>query len=205
MDKNNAVHWDVVHSSTAANELSWFQQDPSISLRLIQEFVSTTSRVLEVGAGTSNLVDSLLEIGFTDISLLDISAHAIDAVRRRLGQRPEVHFVTADVRTWQPTHRFDVWHDRAVFHFLVDPVHRAAYLDVASAYVEVGGVIILGTFAAKGPTQCSGLATARYDAAELAKIFGSAFALEHTEHEQHVTPSGALQEFTWVVMRRIER
>jgi len=195
-----ADHWDAVYTTKATDDVSWFQSEPVTSLRLLRTWARPGGSVVDVGAGTSPLVDRLVEAGRDDVTLLDVSTEALDAVRRRLGDRAgAVRFAVADVRTWNPRRTFDVWHDRAVFHFLVDPADRQAYVDQASAAVAPGGMVVLATFAADGPTSCSGLPTARYDAAALTALFAPAFALEHAERQEHVTPWGTVQPFTWVV------
>jgi hypothetical protein len=132
----------------------------------------------------------------------DVSEEALAALRRRLPDAPDVRCVVADVTTWEPDRTWEAWHDRAVFHFLVDPADRSAYAATAARAVAPGGIAVLGTFAPDGPERCSGLPTARYDADALAAELGDRFQLERSEREEHVTPSGAVQPFTWVVLRR---
>ena len=204
--KDAAEHWDAIYSTKASNEVSWFQATPTTSLRLLERWASPAGSVLDVGSGASTLVESLLDAGWADVTVLDISRKALNEVRNRLGRRAtEVFFVTADVRFWQPHRTFDAWHDRAVFHFLVEPADRDRYVAATTQAVAPGGVVVLGTFAADGPTQCSGLPTARYDTDGLAGAFGPAFVLEHAEREEHTTPAGAEQPFSWVVLRRVPR
>ncbi|MGH7759774.1 MAG: class I SAM-dependent methyltransferase, partial [Candidatus Dormibacteria bacterium] len=196
-----AAHWDTVYSTKGAKEFSWFQEDPATSVRLLRVGFTQHRSVLDVGAGESTLVESLLDAGYTDITVLDISVEALDKVRSRLGERATgVRFATADVCSWQPSRTYHAWHDRAVFHFLVDRDDRDKYIAGCARAVVAGGVVVLGTFAADGPTQCSGLTTAHYDAKGLADAFDPAFVLEHTEREEHVTPWGTIQPFTWVVL-----
>ncbi len=196
-------HWDSVYSIKGVDEHSWSQKVPATSLRLLRTGDSESGSVLDVGAGASRLVDSLLGAGYTDVTILDISVEALDTVRSRLGQSAkDVCFVVADVCSWQPPHTFHAWHDRAVFHFFVDQNDRDNYVAAAAQAVVPGGVAVLATFAVDGPTQCSGLPTARYDAKELASVFAPAFVLDHAEREEHVTPWGVIQPFTWVVLRR---
>lgn len=197
------LHWDTVYSTKEAGEVSWFQKEPVTSLRLLRRWASAGGSVLDIGAGDSTLVDSLLDAGVADITVLDVSVEALDKVRGRLGKRGEgVRFVVADVSAWQPLRTYDAWHDRAVFHFLVNQGDRDHYVEAATAAIVEGGVLLVGTFAADGPSQCSGLPAARYNSGELADAFGPAFVLEHSEREEHVTPRGSLQPFTWVVLRR---
>jgi SAM-dependent methyltransferase len=198
-----ARHWDSVFATKATDEVSWFQAVPATSLRLMKRWASATGSVIDIGAGASTLVDSLVDGGWTDVSILDVSEAALMMVRNRLDRRADtVTFVNADVRSWHPNRTYDAWHDRAVFHFLVNPTDRDRYVATATQAIAPGGVLVLATFAADGPIECSGLPTSRYDTDELVHIFGSAFALEHAEREVHTTPFGSIQPFSWVVLRR---
>jgi SAM-dependent methyltransferase len=156
-----------------------------------------------VGAGTSRLAETLLDAGWSDVTVLDISAEALSHLRTRLGERADrVAFVVADVLEWEPERRFDVWHDRAVFHFLTDEDGVGRYVATAVRAVRLGGTLVIGTFAEDGPTHCSGLPTSRYDADGLAAVFAPHFSPVHAEREEHSTPSGHIQPFTWRVLRR---
>lgn len=197
-----AQHWDAVYAQRPLTEVSWYEEQPSTSLRLLAA-VPVNAGIVDVGAGESFLVDALLGEGRSDITLLDVSAEALEAVQGRLaGEAAAVSFVVADVLGWHPGRQFDAWHDRAVFHFLTTPQARDRYVATVTDAVPVGGLLVLGTFAADGPERCSGLPTSRYDADSLAAIFGGGFTLEHAEREMHTTPGGAVQPFTWVVLRR---
>lgn len=197
------AHWDTVYRSRRPEQVSWYQGHPVTSLRLLVEVAQPSAAVVDVGAGASTLADELLDRGFTDVTLLDVSAAALDVTRARLvGRRPTVEVVIADLLAWQPERAYDVWHDRAVFHFLVQPHDRQRYVATASRAVPSGGHLVLGTFAEDGPTQCSGLPTARHDAGGLAAQFSAGFELRHSEREEHQTPGGVTQPFTWVVLTR---
>jgi rhodanese-related sulfurtransferase len=193
-------HWNKVYSDKPADEMSWYQRQPETSLRLIAAAATAPAAVIDIGAGTSTLTDALLERGWTDLTVLDISTEARAAVRSRLGDR--VKTIVADVLAWTPTRAYDVWHDRALFHFLTQPLDRERYAAAATAAVRPGGALVVGTFAADGAQQCSGLPTARYDAAGLAAALAPTFILERSEREEHVTPGGHVQPFTWAVLRR---
>ena len=196
-------HWDAVYGGKPVAELSWYQERAATSLRLLELADPRHGAVVDVGAGASYLVDGLLDSGWRDVSVLDVSHEALDLVRTRLAARAdEVTFVVADLLEWQPDRVYDAWHDRAVLHFLTTPEGRARYAQVAARAVALGGALVVGVFAEDGPEQCSGLPTARYDAAALAAVLAPAFALEHHEREEHVTPWGAVQPFTWGVFRR---
>lgn len=194
-------HWDDVYAREST-ELAWYQRDPAVSLRLVTTHASTTSAVVDVGAGDSTLVDRLLDQGFTDLTLVDVSRVALDHVARRLGPREAVHYVVGDVRQWLPPRRYDLWHDRAVFHFLVDGSDQRRYVDLVAGALGPGAFVVLACFDVDGPTHCSGLPVARHGASELAEMFADRFTLESSEREVHRTPAGATQPFTWVVLRR---
>jgi SAM-dependent methyltransferase len=219
----SADHWSEVYQTKPAHQVSWYQADPTVSLRLLTSLRPRPASVIDVGAGASVLVDALIDeantraadpdatepdvtesdVTLLDVTLLDVSQSALDVVRRRLAGRDRgVTYLVADIVHWSPQRQWDAWHDRAVFHFLVDAAQRAAYVDTASRAVAPGGALVIGAFALDGPQQCSGLPTARYDADGLAAAFGHAFTLEHAEREVHRTPGGADQAFTWVVLRR---
>jgi SAM-dependent methyltransferase len=197
------AHWDEVYRTRSVTDVSWFQSEPTMSLRLLHGVTPGPRSVIDVGGGASELVDALLAEGIDDLTVLDASKVALDLVRQRLGDTSgTVSFVVGDVRAWVPERQWDAWHDRAVFHFLVDATDQDRYAAVAAAAVPRGGVVVLGSFALDGPEQCSGLPTARHGVEDLAELFGPAFTLERAEREIHRTPAGADQAFTWVVLRR---
>lgn len=211
-----ATHWDDVYRSKPVDEVSWFQAVPATSRRLVigalasgdaQRPASRRASVIDVGAGASTLVDLLIDAGVGDVSVLDASSAAMSVTRERLARRPDrnasVATIVADLMTWSPARRWDVWHDRAVFHFLTDEADRQTYVDLAARSVRPGGAVVIGVFALDGPQQCSGLTTQRYDTAGLAAAFGPSFQLEHTEAEVHRTPAGSAQAFVWAVLRRL--
>jgi hypothetical protein len=201
----SADHWDGIYATGTSTSRSWYEREPTQSLRLIATAAASPSAaIIDLGAGTSMLVDRLLDTGFTDVTVLDISAHALDEVRRRLGPlASRVTFIRHDVLTWQPERRYDIWHDRVVFHFLSDPAQRSRYVAVAEGAVRAGGALIMATFAQDGPNQCSGLPVARYSADELADAFSAGFEPVHHERERHETPAGTVQPFTWMILRRM--
>lgn len=199
-----AGHRDSVFETKASDEVSWFQAEPSISLRLLKRWASPAGSVIDIGAGASTLADALLDAGWLDVTVLDVSEAALKKVRHRLGAKAEaVIFIGADVRSWVPNRAYDAWHDRAVFHFLVEPADRDRYVALATQAIRPGGVAVLATFAGDGPTECSGLPTSRYDTDDLVRTFGPAFALERAEGEVHTTPFGTIQPFSWVVLRHL--
>ena len=204
MDDTRQAHWDGVWTSRAVDEVSWFQREPSTSLRLLLEH-GPPGGVVDVGAGASPLVDRLLDAGRRDVTLLDVAAPALDVTRQRLAARDDaggVAYVVSDLLTWAPERTFAAWHDRAVLHFLTDPSDQAAYAALAARAVAPGGVVVVGAFAPDGPDACSGLPTAQWDADGLATLFADGFDLAHDEREEHVTPADVVQRFTWAVLRR---
>ena len=196
-------HWDEVYTTKAVDDVSWFQPDPVVSFRLVTSVATPASRIVDVGAGASLLVDRLHAAGFRHLTVADVSGAALDVVRERLGAAAaDVEFVVADVTAWQPPHPFDVWHDRAVFHFMYDDADRARYLDTMRSAVPVGGRVVVATFAEDGPERCSGLLVRRYSETTLSAAFGDGFVRQHSERQVHLTPWGSEQPFTWVVLVR---
>jgi SAM-dependent methyltransferase len=194
--------WDAAYVARGSRELSWYQVTPRVSLELIDLLgVHPETAVIDVGGGASTVVDRLVERGFCDVAVLDVSTAALDEVRGRLGRMAGVRLVQEDVLSWRPGRRFGLWHDRALFHFLVDPADRAGYLRTLLSAVEPGGLVVLATFAADGPERCSGLPVRRYSVGALAAELGGRFELLAARREEHVTPRGAIQPFTWVAGR----
>lgn len=198
------VHWDTVYGQKADTELSWYQPEPERSLALIQRLgLKRDARIIDVGAGTSPLAQRLLERGFENLTVLDVSPQALSTLRHRLGERAaRVRFITGDLLELEEIGRFDLWHDRAVFHFLTGPAERARYATLAARSVVPGGHLLVATFAPDGPEKCSGLPVCRYDAEGLAAALGPDFTLVAAEREVHVTPGGASQPFTYALLQR---
>lgn len=198
-------HWEQVYASKSPTEVSWFQPHAERSLRLIQEArMAAPVRIIDVGGGASTLVDDLLDAGYGDVTVLDLSAHALAAAQSRLGARArEVRWIEANVlEAALPRHGFDVWHDRAVFHFLTDPADRHAYVRQVLHTVRPGGLVIVATFAPDGPERCSGLPVVRYDPEGLHAEFGAPFSLLRHEREAHHTPAGKVQQFIYCMCRK---
>lgn len=196
-------HWDGVYATRATDGVSWFQARPATSLRLLEAFGDTAGSVIDVGAGTSTLVDELLALGWGDVTVLDVSNEALELVRTRLASRGlAASAVVCDLLQWIPERTYDVWHDRAVLHFLTQPQDRTRYVETAAQAVRPGGHLVIGAFAEDVPTRCSGLATMRYSVQELASVFSAGFDLVHSERGEHRTPDGTAQSFTWAVLRR---
>lgn len=203
-DANRKSHWETVYTTKSENEVSWFQENPAPSLELIGLARPTPeSAIVDIGGGASRLVDSLLDRGFSRVTVLDISEAALKAARMRLGDRAsQVQWIVADVTKWQAAQTFDLWHDRAAFHFLTDPADRSAYVACMQHVIKPGGHVIIGTFAADGPEKCSGLPVNRYDEASLARALGEGFELTGSRRHDHWTPWNSVQRFLFCVFRR---
>jgi ubiquinone/menaquinone biosynthesis C-methylase UbiE len=197
-------HWQSVYKSKAATEVSWFATHLDESLRLIREVTSPSGRIIDVGGGASTLVDDLLGLGYCDVTVLDVSEAALEVARKRLGKRGAgVHWVAADVTTVElERDRYDLWHDRAVFHFLTGASDRQAYIDRIRRSLVAGGYIVIGTFAMTGPTRCSGLDVVRYDVDSLSREFGSDFTVSSHSEAMHVTPASRQQQFLFCRLRK---
>lgn len=200
-------HWEKVYGSKATDAVSWFQEHAERSLQLIEQTgVDHSAAIIDVGGGASVLVDDLLDHGYTNLTVLDLSGAALAKARARLGERGEqVRWIESDVTTAPlAPHSIDVWHDRAVFHFLTDQTDRQAYVAQVMRAVKPGGFVIVATFAEDGPTQCSGLPVRRYRADELHAEFGGGFELLRHEKEAHQTPGGKVQSFVYCYCRKVE-
>lgn len=204
-ESDRQAHWDEVYASKKETEVSWFELTPRISLDLIrQSDVPKEAAIIDIGSGASHLVDDLLGDGYRAITLLDLSEKALAVVRARLGTHAsQVRWIAADVTRWEPSQRYDLWHDSAALHFMTAPEDRHAYVDRLTRAVVPGGQVIIGTFAPDGPDKCSGLAVMRYDADSLQSVLGSRFELEQTLPYDHHTPSGGLQRFQFSRFRKL--
>jgi len=199
------AHWERVHETKSPDEVSWIQERPEVSLALIdQAGVEKTASVLDVGGGVSHLVDHLLERGHSGVSVLDISAAALDHTRERLGEDAvKVGFIVGDVLEVELPEELDLWHDRAVFHFLTQAEDRARYAKRLREQLAPGGYALLATFAEDGPERCSGLPTMRYSADALHAELGlDTFTRVAAEREVHETPSGGEQRFQYVLLQK---
>jgi trans-aconitate methyltransferase len=203
-DASRHDHWENVYAGKGENQVSWFQETPAISLELI-ELVGAKpgSGIIDIGGGASRLVDCLVSRGYEDVTVLDLSEAALAAARSRVGESAgRVTWVAADVTIWEPSRTYDIWHDRAAFHFLTEREDQAAYIARLRRAVRPGGHAIIGTFAPDGPERCSGLLVSRYDAAALAATLGRGFELIDARRHEHVTPWGATQKFQFSTFRR---
>lgn len=192
-------HWESVYQNKSPLEVSWYQQDPVLSLRLIRDTrLALDEPVIDIGGGASRLVDTLCESGYTRVSVLDISANALAYAKHRLAEKANtVQWYEADVTHFNPPHRFALWHDRAVFHFLTSRADRESYIGVLKQTLAPGGHLIIMTFAIDGPVKCSGLDIVQYDAETITAELGAGFELVETGHEVHLTPAGNPQKFIY--------
>jgi ubiquinone/menaquinone biosynthesis C-methylase UbiE len=203
--ESRQAHWDKVYTCKGENEVSWFQENPAVSLEMIALAGATPDAALiDIGGGSSRLVDELLKLNFHAVTVLDLSSAALDAAKKRIGNRAqEVTWIVADVTLWKPSTVYDIWHDRAALHFLTEEADRAAYVARLKRALKPGGFAIIATFAPDGPERCSGLAVIRYDAESLSRLLGHEFALVETHRHAHRTPWGTLQAFQFSLFRRI--
>ena len=197
-------HWEAVYESKAPDQLSWYRPHLELSLQLIDQVgLSKSAQIIDVGGGASTLVDDLLARGFTNVTVLDVSSAALEATRTRLGSNERlVRWVTADVTQASfETGSVDLWHDRAVFHFLRGEDEKRRYVAVMRRAVTPGGYVLMATFGPEGPEHCSGLEVDRYDADTLAAQLGPGFRMIHATTEIHWTPWGIGQQFLYCLFR----
>jgi SAM-dependent methyltransferase len=199
MQSELKAHWEQVYRDKSPLDVSWYQSAPTLSYELIRASgVDYDAPLIDVGGGASTLVDHLLDAGFTDVSVLDISMQALAHAARRLGERARrVHWIENDITRFVPETVYRLWHDRAVFHFLTEAEDRRRYREVLERALAADGLLIIGTFAPGGPERCSGLPIVQYDAARLQDALGERFALIETRAETHRTPGGKDQLFNF--------
>lgn len=195
--------WERIYREQQDTEVSWYQRSLEVSLGLIEACgIAASAGIIDVGGGTSRLVDALLARGHSDLTVLDISQEALKRTRHRLGSTDDdVQWLRQDVTDFRPRRTWDLWHDWAVFHFLVDPDRRTGYREALREAVKPGGHVIIATFAMTGPERCSGQRVMRYDHETMQEELGSEYVLVETKPEQHETPSGSLQDFTYCRFR----
>jgi 2-polyprenyl-3-methyl-5-hydroxy-6-metoxy-1,4-benzoquinol methylase len=196
---NRKTHWEDIYHGKSPLEVSWFQKEPVLSLQLIHNTgLSTEATIIDIGGGASVLVDHLVEQGFRHLTVLDISGTALNHTKQRLGPAAEqIEWFESDVTSFQAPHQYDIWHDRAVFHFLTDASDRKQYVKTLKQSLKPGGNLILAAFAIGGPTKCSGLDIVQYDAEKLIAELGSGFTLVEETSETHITPSKQEQQFAY--------
>ena len=197
-------HWDAVYDQKSCTDVSWYQARPGKSLAFIERSgIAPDDAVIDVGGGASTLVDHLLGLGFSDLTVLDVAAGAFAQAKARLGaQADEIDWLAADVTRFEPARRYSLWHDRAVMHFLTDADDRERYVAVLRAALASGGYAVLATFGPDGPQKCSGLPVRRYTVEMTTELLGSGFELIHHELDVHETPAGNAQQFLYAIWRK---
>jgi trans-aconitate methyltransferase len=203
-DASRQAHWENVYTTKGEKEVSWFQDNPAPSLEMIAATgLSVDAAIIDIGGGASRLVDDLLARKFRNVTVLDLSGAALLAAKERLGAASsDVRWVIADVTRWETTETYDLWHDRAAFHFLTEAEDRAAYLSRLKSALKLGGYCVIATFAPDGPERCSGLEIVRYDAESLSRTLGDQFSLLKTLRHSHMTPWGSEQRFQFSLFQR---
>jgi SAM-dependent methyltransferase len=199
MTEERKGHWEGVYRDKNSTEVSWYQEVPDKSLALVVSTgTSQKDPILDVGGGASTLVDHLLDAGYVDITVLDLASKAFDQSRQRLGERASApSWVVSDITRFEPQRKYQLWHDRAVLHFLTDPADRRRYVSVLQQALDPGGHVVIAAFGPKGPRKCSGLEIRRYTLEMLAELLGPEFELQSHELENHQTPMGATQQFLY--------
>lgn len=203
-EPNLKDHWNQAWSTNDSTKVSWFQESPAPSLELIERHASDTAcSLVDIGGGASTLVDALLDRGYEDLTVLDLARASLEIAKNRLGERASrVTWIESNVLDWQPDHQFDVWHDRAAFHFLTEKAQQDRYKEILDRNLKLGGLLILGTFAPDGPEKCSGLPVCRHDSASLSTVLGNGYELVEALSQDHVTPAGRVQHFNFSVFRQ---
>lgn len=201
----NKQHWEQVYQQKQPDAVSWYQQQAGLSLQLIQQVTSPNASLIDVGSGASTLIDDLLKFGYQHLTVLDISAAALEVTKQRLANKPnQINWLVADItQATLPALAYDLWHDRAVFHFLTAKADRQAYVTSVKNSLKTGGYLVISCFADHGPEKCSGLPVQRYNAQTLAAAFGADFAFVSTAQEQHPTPFGTSQAFIYLLLQKI--
>lgn len=198
------THWDTAYRTKGEDGVSWFEDQPVVSLELIRAVgIGAQTSLIDIGGGASRLVDALLAEGLSDLAVLDLSPEALDTARARLKDKAEmVEWIVADVTGWQPTRAYDIWHDRAALHFLTDQADQRAYAERVAAALVPGGHAIIATFAPDGPERCSNLPVVRHDAESLSQLLGPGFRLVDHRRHAHPTPFATVQKFQSSVFRK---
>lgn len=204
MNISEQQHWDKIYSTKAEDEVSWFQPYPETSMKFVELFnLPLNANIIDIGGGDSHFVDALLDKGYRNIYVLDISANAIERAQQRLGDRAsKVHWIVSDVTKFEPPVQFDYWHDRAAFHFLTTENKVYRYVSIAEDAMRKDGYLILGTFSENGPEKCSGLAIKQYSEASMSARFEIAFDRIKCIQEDHTTPFNTIQNFLFCSFKK---
>ena len=199
---DNKKHWENIYQKKEIDGVSWYQKIPSESLQLIKKHsILNSDKIIDIGCGKSFLADNLLELNYTNISLLDISSNALTEIKERL-QNKNVNFIETDILNFNSNDKYDIWHDRAVFHFITDSEGIKKYISLCNEYINKEGVLIIGTFAEDGPLKCSGLEIKRYSVDQISGLFKETFELVESFKMLHKTPFDTEQSFSFCVLRK---
>lgn len=204
--QDRKIHWEQIYQTKELKDVSWFQPIPETSLAFFEEFkVPTTAKVIDIGGGDSFLVDHLLQLGYQDISVLDISANAIERAKKRLGEKAKnVKWIVEDITKFKPAEKYDFWHDRAAFHFLTEEQEITTYIDTAHESINPGGILVIGTFSEKGPKKCSGIEIKQYSENAMALRLKSKFEKIKCMTVDHKTPFDTIQNFVFCSFKKIQ-
>ncbi|MBR40181.1 MAG: SAM-dependent methyltransferase [Flavobacteriaceae bacterium] len=199
---DNKKHWENIYQKKEIDGVSWYQKVPVESLQLIKKYsISNSDKIIDIGCGKSFLADNLLELNYTDISLVDISSNALKEVKDRL-QNKSLNFIETDILNFNSNDKYDIWHDRAVFHFITNPEGIEKYISLCNKYINNQGILIIGTFAEDGPLKCSGLEIKRYSVDQISGLFKETFELVESFKMLHKTPFDTEQSFLFCVLRK---
>lgn len=199
---DNKKHWENIYQKKEIDGVSWYQKIPSESLQLIKKYsISNSDKIIDIGCGKSFLADNLLELNYTNISLVDISSNALKEVKERL-QNKSLNFIETDILNFNSNDKYDIWHDRAVFHFITDREGIKKYISLCNEYINKKGILIIGTFAEDGPLKCSGLEIKRYSVDQISGLFEETFELVESFKMLHKTPFDTEQSFSFCVLRK---
>ena len=199
---DNKKHWENIYQKKEIDGVSWYQKVPVESLQLIKKYsISNSDKIIDIGCGKSFLADNLLELNYTDISLVDISSNALKEVKDRL-QNKSLNFIETDILNFNSNDKYDIWHDRAVFHFITNPEGIEKYISLCNKYINNQGILIIGTFAEDGPLKCSGLEIKRYSIDQISGLFKETFELVESFKMLHKTPFDTEQSFSFCVLRK---
>lgn len=201
---NRKSHWESIYQTKELKDVSWHEPIPQTSIDFFTQYkVSKTAKVIDIGGGDSLLVDHLVDMGYRDITVLDISETAINRAKKRLGQRAnKVNWIVSDISSFHPTEQYDFWHDRAAYHFLTREDEISSYIETASRHINPAGILVLGTFSEKGPKKCSGLEIKQYSESELTNRFKHEFKKRICIEIDHKTPSGVFQNFVFCSFKK---
>jgi len=203
-DFDRKKHWETIYQTKQLEDVSWYQPTPETSLQFIADFkIPKNAKIIDVGGGDSLLIDHLLDLGFTNLTVLDISQAALERAKKRLGKRAElVTWIVADAANFQPSKKYDFWHDRAAFHFLTDEADIANYLTTVEQSLNTEGIFVLGTFSENGPTKCSGIEIKQYSEKAMHERLSMNFEKIKCIVVDHLTPSDKIQNFVFCSFRK---